>query len=133
MTEVNQQHNGKVKNLIRLFKAWKYANNIPISSFYLEMQIARYSSTQSTIYWDLDLKYGMKHLIRSELASMNDPKGIVGRIPACVSQKDRDFSLQCMEQALVRIESALTHGDENNVSFWYEMTKVFGFDFPLSS
>lgn len=43
----------KVKPLIRFIKAWKYYQNVPISSFYLELRIAKYAEGKSNIIYDL--------------------------------------------------------------------------------
>ncbi|MGH9126277.1 MAG: hypothetical protein ACRDZ8_16355 [Acidimicrobiales bacterium] len=43
VNEVNKQTGieGAAKKLARLAEAWKYYNNVPVSSFYLEMRAAR--------------------------------------------------------------------------------------------
>ena len=48
VTEVNSRQNiaGGAKKLARLIKAWKYYNDVPISSFYLEMRAAQYLAGQ---------------------------------------------------------------------------------------
>ena len=39
--EADQRLSNKVKPLIRFLKAWKYFQDVPISSFYLELRIAK--------------------------------------------------------------------------------------------
>lgn len=46
----------KVKPLIRFIKAWKYFQNVPISSFYLELRVAKYASDESSILYSIDVK-----------------------------------------------------------------------------
>ena len=36
------------KKLARLPKAWKYFNNVPMSSFYLEMRAAKYMAKEDS-------------------------------------------------------------------------------------
>ncbi|MBF4391316.1 nucleotidyltransferase, partial [Vibrio anguillarum] len=70
---IDDKHNGKVKELIRFIKAWKYYNDVPISSFYLELQTARYCDSESTIVHRFDIKGVFNVLLSNELASMQDP------------------------------------------------------------
>ena len=53
---IDRQHKGKVKPLIRFIKAWKYYRDVPISSFYLEMRVAKYAEEEETIVYDIDIK-----------------------------------------------------------------------------
>ena len=46
----------KVKPLIRFIKAWKYLQNVPISSFYLELRVAKYASAETSILYSIDVK-----------------------------------------------------------------------------
>jgi hypothetical protein len=39
---------GKVKPLIRFLKAWKWFRDVPISSFYLELRVAKYASQEAS-------------------------------------------------------------------------------------
>jgi hypothetical protein len=50
VNEVNQRTKirGGTKKLARLIKAWKYYNNVPMSSFYLEMRAAQYLAGESS-------------------------------------------------------------------------------------
>ena len=41
---------GKAKALARFIKAWKYFNNVPISSFYLEMQCGQYVAGLGAVF-----------------------------------------------------------------------------------
>ena len=52
---------GKVKPLIRFAKAWKYYNNVPIRSFYLELRTVQFALTQTTILY----RYDMRSLLAS--------------------------------------------------------------------
>jgi hypothetical protein len=65
---------GGAKKLARLIKAWKYYNDVPISSFYLEMRAAQYLSTESSFVPVWDICGLLEHLNQIALAAMNDPK-----------------------------------------------------------
>jgi len=79
----DQKLNNKVKPLIRFVKAWKYYQNVPISSFYLELRVTKFVENMSLIFYEIDLKSIFEHLYDVGLASMQDPKGVSGYISAC--------------------------------------------------
>jgi hypothetical protein len=45
---INENLGKKVKPLVRFIKAWKFYKNVPISSFYLELRVAKYAADQSS-------------------------------------------------------------------------------------
>ena len=53
---VDNKLSSKVKPLIRFIKAWKYLQNVPISSFYLELRVAKYASDETSIVYSIDIK-----------------------------------------------------------------------------
>lgn len=70
----------RAKGLIRLVKAWKAANSVPLSSFYLEMRVAQYCMSNSTIIYDWDLRDFFSKLSTDGLREMNDPTNYGRRI-----------------------------------------------------
>lgn len=103
---VDAKLKGKVKPLIRFIKAWKYYRQVPISSFYLEMQVARYASKETEIIYDIDVERVLCQLRDSKLASMRDPMGISGLIPACKTQMLKTTALSKLNTATTRAEKA---------------------------
>lgn len=71
---------GRAKGLIRLVKTWKARNNVPLSSFYLEMRTAQYALGNRTVIYDWDLRDFFKGLANSGLREMNDPTNYGRRI-----------------------------------------------------
>lgn len=65
----------KAKPLIRLVKAWKYYNSVPLRSFYIELKVAEYLATQSSVVYSIDVKSALLHLLQSNLANIPDPAG----------------------------------------------------------
>jgi hypothetical protein len=131
VSEVNDRLSKKVKTLVRLVKAWKYSQTVPVSSFYLEMRTVQYSSDESTIIYDIDLRAVFRKLVLGEMRSMNDPLGIVPRIPATSSESNRITALRLAREALGHLEAAeaaQTNGDRS--AYWSHMTSVFGYDYP---
>ena len=60
--EVNEDLRFKVKPLIRFIKAWKYYRNVPISSFYLELRVAKFAEDESSIIYADDVKGVLSYL-----------------------------------------------------------------------
>lgn len=133
VNDANDVLSKKVKSLVRLLKAWKYANSIPISSFYLEMRVAEYSLDESSIIYDIDLDSVFHYLINKDLADMNDPMGYVGRFSPCSSEADRLTCLAAMKRAVVALEAAEAYKDAGSyLDYWLKMVEVFP-AFPYES
>lgn len=75
-----QETGGRAKGLIRLVKTWRSCNNVPLSSFYLEMRTAQYALNNKPIIYDWDLCDFFKSLANSGLREMNDPTNYGRRI-----------------------------------------------------
>ena len=75
-----RETDGRAKGLIRLVKTWKSWNNVPLSSFYLEMRTAQYALHNKPFIYDWDLSNFFKSLASSGLREMNDPTNYGRRI-----------------------------------------------------
>lgn len=121
---IDSKHNGKVKKLIRYIKAWKFYQNVPISSFYLELRIAKYCDDESSILYHYDIKIVLSNLLSSNLAKMNDPLGISGAISPCNTQAQYDDAISKLNTAARRAENALAaikNDDVKNAFSWYSL------------
>jgi hypothetical protein len=131
VTEVNNKLSKKVKQLIRLIKAIGYYNNIPISSFYLELRIAKWASNENSIMYSYDVRTMLQHLVNCELAKMRDPMGISGLVPAANTDNYREEALSKLKTALARANNARDAEEAGKVSLAYEWwDKVYGGQFP---
>lgn len=131
VASVNDKLGGKVKPLIRFLKAWKFFRSVPISSFYLELRVAKYASGESSIIYDIDVKRVLRMLWDGQLASMQDPVGISGYIPACKSDASMTDALSKLETALTRAEKALDAKDQGNIYeafYWWRL--LYNDEFP---
>jgi len=131
VASINDKLNRKVKPLIRFLKAWKYSQNVPISSFYLEMRLASYASTQSQIVYSIDLKTILNQLWVDQLAAMQDPIGISGYIKPCNTEAQKKESLSKLATASVRADKAREaeeNGDIANAYYWWNL--LFNGEFP---
>jgi hypothetical protein len=120
---------GKLKPLIQLVKAWKFYNNVPIRSFYLELRITKYAEAESTIIYDIDLKRIMRLMDDNELASIRDPMGISGMIGACATDVKKRDALSKLSTGVSRAEKAVEQRDKdlNKAFYWWDMFFDGGF------
>lgn len=128
---IDDKLGGKVKPLIRFIKAWKYYQNVPISSFYLELRVAKYASGESSIIYDIDVKQILYQLRDNNLANMQDPMGVSGLIPACKSDADKVIAISKLKTAATRAENARSAAQNEEISLafdWWQ--KVYDNKFP---
>jgi hypothetical protein len=128
---IDEKLNRKVRPLIRFAKAWKYFRDVPLSSFYLELRIAKYASSEKYIVYDWDLRNIFKMLLDSELSSLQDPMGVSGYIPAASTEIRRRDALSKVETAFIRAEKARAAaglGDVKVAFEWWDL--VFANQFP---
>lgn len=120
----------KVKPLIRLIKAWKYYNSVPISSFYLELRVTKYDEGESSIIYDWDARKFIKWLYDNDLPSIRDPMGISGEVRACSSDAKRSTSLSKLATAYSRAEKAFAkrESDVDDCFYWWDM--FYNGEFP---
>ncbi|MFF5146970.1 nucleotidyltransferase [Streptomyces sp. NPDC013157] len=133
VTEINTRPGitGSAKHMARLLKGWKYFNDVPVSSFYLEMRAAEYISRQSTVVWVYDLCYLFEELQSQGLAAMNDPKRVSGRINPCSSDYSKGVSLSKIESAAKRARRALeAYKNERPADAFSALNFLFNGKFP---
>lgn len=128
---VDNKLNGKVKPLIRFVKAWKYYRQVPISSFYLELRVAKYAIDEASIVYDCDVKRVLCWLRDINLADMQDPMGISGYISACKTQAFYDDAISKLKTAASRAEKARDAASEGNISDAFDWWRlVYDNQFP---
>jgi len=128
---VDEKHGGKVKPLIRFIKAWKYFRDVPLSSFYLELRVAKYASGERSIVYDIDVQRILRSLWDNQLPSMQDPMGVSGMISACKTSAARDDALSKLSTAVIRAEKARessAHGDTSEAFDWWRL--LYNYEFP---
>lgn len=84
ITNINQKHNGKLLELVRLAKYWNDRKvTIRINSYLLEcMILQKYESKEISENWWIDLEFRdlLKYLSLAILSDVDDPKGIQGNL-----------------------------------------------------
>lgn len=129
--ECDRQHSGRAKALIRLLKAWKYFQNVPVFSFYLELRVAKYAAKENSILYPIDLKRVFALLADVELARVLDPMGVSGYIQPCATSTQLDTAKSKVATALTRATKAYeakSDGDIKSAFLWWD--KLFGGKFP---
>jgi hypothetical protein len=119
----DERLSGKLKPLIQLVKAWKFYNNAPIRSFYLELRVTKYAEGESTIIYDIDLKRIMSLLAANQLASIRDPMGISGLIEASSTDAKKKDALSKLSTGLSRAEKEVDQRDNDldKCFYWWDM------------
>ena len=131
VNEVHKNLANKVKPLIRFIKAWKCFRDVPISSFYLEMRVAKYATTEKSIIYDLDVQRVLKLLWDNQLAAIQDPMGVSGYISACKTEAMRKDALSKLETAYTRASNAFDEKMKGNISKAFDWWRlVYNYEFP---
>lgn len=131
VAQINEKLGGKVKPLIRFIKAWKCFRDVPISSFYLELRVAKYASGERTINYEVDVKRFLCQLRDGKLAAMQDPMGISGYIQACKTQALYEDAMSKLDTAAARAEKAREEAENGNIAGAFEWwRKLFNNEFP---
>ncbi|MBZ2188487.1 hypothetical protein K8B33_05230 [Alcanivorax sp. JB21] len=131
VTEQNNRLDKKLKPLIRFIKAWKYYNDVPVSSFYLELRVTKLMEAESSILYEIDVNSVLRKLYDCDLAPIRDPKGISGLISPCKSAAHKETALSKLRTAKIRSKKARdaeSSGDIREAFGWWD--KVFSGRFP---
>lgn len=131
VTYVDNKLGGKVKPLIRFLKAWKFFRDVPISSFYLEMRVAKYAGQEDVIVYDIDVKNILKSLWDNQLARIQDPMGFSGYISACKTDAQKDVALSKLLTAYTRAEKARQASVNDNPKLAFDWWRLlYDNEFP---
>ncbi len=126
----DERLNYKLKPLIRLIKAWKFHNNVPINSFYLELRTTKYAESESSIVYDIDIRHVIKLLYENNLASIQDPMGVSGYVRACTTDVKRQDALSKLSTAYSRVEKAYDNREKNIDDCFYWWNLFYNYEFP---
>lgn len=133
VNEVNKQSaiSGGAKKLARLAKAWKYYNNVPMSSFYLEMRAAQYLAGEKFFEPGEDICRLLESLVKNNLGPMNDPKSVTSRFYACSTTAKGADALSKAQTGATRARKAVdaTKASKSDDAFHY-CDLLFGGKFP---
>lgn len=128
---VDNKLSGKVKPLIRFIKAWKYYRDVPISSFYLEMRVAKYAEQEKAIIYEIDVTNILNILWKEQLSKIQDPMGVTGYISPCKTENQKIEALSKLQTACTRAENArqASHDKDIKEAFdWWD--RLYYYEFP---
>lgn len=134
ITRINQKHNGKVLDTIRLVKYWNRRGKMPtMDSYVLETMILDYFDSVSTSsdWIDIRFKDVLNYIKNNIWNPINDSKGIEGDINTLTSTER--FSLQIRAKSdydkACNAISAETNekNHQKSINIWRD---IFGSDFP---
>ena len=121
----------KVRPLVRFVKAWKFFQKAPISSFYLELFVTHYASTESTIIYTIDIKNVLLRLHNDGLPKVQDPLGISGTIYPCntvAQHSDSKSKLYTAATRATKAREAEEAGDIKGAFDWWDL--LYNGQFP---
>lgn len=112
------------RNLMRLMKAWKYCGGVPISSFYLELAVAKYLEHASSVVYDVDVHGAFRYLFNNEMAPIEDPMGVSGCVNPCSAHSDYMTVKTELTAAFMRAARALEARLKYNVAEAFEWWRL---------
>lgn len=133
--DINQKHNGKLLELVRLTKYWNNRKvTIRIESYLLEcMILQKYENKDISENWWIDLEFRdlLKYLSSVILSDVDDPKGIQGNLN-CFCWEDRCKISEALTNAYKKaVEvSNMELNDKDQKSAIMKWREVLGNDFP---
>lgn len=130
---INQKSgiSGGTKKLARLVKAWKYYNNVPVSSFYLEMRAAQYLDREKFFEPGEDICRLLESLVKIDLGPMNDPSGVTSRFHAFSTAAKGQEAVSKVQTGATRARKAVdaAKAADHELAFHY-LNLLFGGMFP---
>jgi hypothetical protein len=106
---------GKLRPLIRFLKAWKYFRDVPVSSFYLELQCVAYAVSEKMIVYTVDFQNVLQLLWEDQFADVQDPKGVSGYVPARLTYAGKKAAISRLRTALYHVGRAQEAAAEGQV------------------
>lgn len=129
--EIDQSLSNKVRPLVRFIKAWKYFRDVPVSSFYLELRVAKYASGESLIWYAIDVERVFRELHRIGLSKIQDPMGVSGNVSPCrteVQLNDAKSKLATAASRASKAKAAEESGNIKDAFYWWNL--LFDGRFP---
>lgn len=134
VSEINQNHNGNVLNVIRLMKYWNRRPTMPsMSSYLIENMILNFYSAQYTKaseYVDLEVPKVLQYIQTSIFYSVNDPKGIQGNINQLSYEDKEKISKRAYRDYLKAVEARNLESEGDHKLSIAKWSEIFGENFP---
>lgn len=118
--EQDKKMGGRLKPLIQLLKAWKFYQNVPIRSFYLELFTARHLAKRHRLNLPFDLYKLFIALYAQELNDFNDPMGVTLGLAACNTDNQRNTAMSRLATATSRAQKAIEADQRGRTDLAFE-------------
>ena len=135
ITDINQKHNGKLLDLIRLTKYWNNRKvTLRIGSYLLEcMILQKYESKEASEKWWIDLEFRdlLNYLSSAILSDVDDPKGIQGNLNSfCLDDRYKISNALTNAYNKAVEASNMENTDKDQKGAITKWGEVLGRDFP---
>lgn len=133
VTTINQNHNGKILDIIRIIKYWQRRATMPsISSYLLEnIVLEYYENNNSTSYIDFDIRDIFRYLVNRIYQDLQDPKKIQGNINTLTFEDKVKISYKANNDFTIASNAIRFETQEKNpIRSIIEWRKIFGSNFP---
>lgn len=129
--EHDKKMGGQLKTLIQLVKAWKFYQNVPVHSFYLELFTVQHFAKRRRLNLPLDLYKLFIALYEYELEEFDDPMGVTLGLSACNTDNQRETAMSRLATALSRTIKALEADQRGRTDIAFDFwKKLFNDKFP---
>ena len=123
---LDARHKYRVKPLIMLIKAWNVQWSKPVRNFYLELRVAKYAATVSSIDYARGIERVFESMIGTKgLTGMRDPLDMEGLIRPCMTDRQAQQALTSAKRALARAAEARKAEASGNIAKALERWDLF--------
>jgi hypothetical protein len=132
-TAINQKHNGKVLNAIRLIKYWNKRPTMPsMSSYLLECIILNFynSKISCSDYIDFEVRDIILHIKDAVYSTVQDPKNIQGDLNHLSFDERQKISTKALIDYNKAVEAWNYENNKDQESAIKKWKEIFGDDFP---
>lgn len=130
INDLNDEMGRNLKPFIRVVKAWNFYNDAPIWSFYVELCVAEFLKSDSSIVYSVDLKNFFKYMVDKGLAPFEGSAGCTEPVYG-TSQADKEIGLEKLKTALALAERARNAEVKGDIAdAFYLWRKTFNWRFP---
>ncbi|MCY9692222.1 nucleotidyltransferase [Paenibacillus alginolyticus] len=133
ISRINQKHNGKILNAIRLMKYWNKRAAMPtISSYLLECIILSYYDSKLTVsdYIDIEARSLFGHLSSAIYNDVYDPKNIQGNLNKLTYDEKQKISTKSLNDYNMADEALSFETSGNHKSAINKWRGILGDSFP---
>lgn len=131
INRINQRNNGKILDIIRIFKSFKFEKNLNMSSYLMEVIILNYYENYNYIGpINTEINLIFNYLTDMIKYGINDPQNIRDNINNLdLNQRDYDNSILTDNSRLSYFAEYYYQNDnaEKAIQYWRE---IFGINFP---